>query len=376
VTVPQVTKRDYYEILGVSRSASDQEVKSAYRQMALKFHPDRNPENKEAEEKFKEAAEAYSVLSDPQKRAAYDQYGHAGVPSPASGGFDPNAFADFGDILGDFFGFGDLFGGSGARRRTRAHRGDDLRYDLELSFEDAVRGLSAEIQVPRQEVCHRCLGKGAEPGDMATCPACHGRGEMLYQQGFLSIRRTCSQCGGSGRIIRKACPQCRGEGYDITEDKLKVNIPAGVDNGTRLRLSGKGQAGINGGPPGDLYVFIKVQEHPVFERREKDLHCTIPINIAQAALGAEIEVPTLDGAQPLKIPEGTQSGAKFRLRNQGVPDVNGRGRGDLYVHMDVKVPSKLSREQRRLFEQLRETLPAENKPNERGLFEKVKDYFM
>lgn len=373
--MPEVTKRDYYEILGVSRSASEQEIKSAYRQMALKYHPDRNPQNAEAEEKFKEAAEAYSVLSDPQKRAAYDQYGHAGVSGAAGGGFDPNAFADFGDILGDFFGFGDLFGSSG-RRRTRAHRGDDLRYDLELTFEDAVRGMSAEIQVPRQEACHRCLGKGAEPGDMATCPSCHGRGEMLYQQGFLSIRRTCSQCGGSGRLIRKPCPQCRGEGYVVTEDKLKVNIPAGVDNGTRLRLSGKGQAGINGGPPGDLYVFIKVQEHPIFERREKDLHCTIPVNIAQAALGAEIEVPTLDGAQPLKIPEGTQSGATFRLRHLGVPDVNGRGRGDLYVHIEVRVPQKLTREQRKLFEQLRETLPAENKPSERGLFEKVKDYFM
>jgi molecular chaperone DnaJ len=373
--VPEVTKRDYYEILGVSKNASDQEVKSAYRQMALKYHPDRNPQNAEAEEKFKEAAEAYSVLSDPQKRAAYDQYGHAGVSGAAAGGFDPNAFADFGDILGDFFGFGDLFGSSG-RRRTRAQRGDDLRFDLELTFEDAVRGMSAEIQVPRQETCHRCLGKGAEPGDMTTCPSCHGRGEILYQQGFLSIRRTCSQCGGSGRAIRKPCPQCRGEGFVLTEDKLKVNIPAGVDNGTRLRLSGKGQAGINGGPPGDLYVFIKVQEHPIFERREKDLHCTIPINIAQAALGAEIEVPTLDGTQPLKIPEGTQSGATFRLRHQGVPDVNGRSRGDLFVHVDVKVPQKLTREQRKLFEQLRETLPTENKPSERGLFEKVKDYFM
>lgn len=371
-----MTKRDYYEVLGVGRTASDQELKSAYRQMALKFHPDRNPDNHAAEETFKEAAEAYSVLSDPQKRAAYDQYGHAGLSSVASSGFDPNAFADFSDILGDFFGFGDLFGGSGGRRRTRAQRGDDLRYDLELSFEDAVRGMAVEIQIPRQEVCHRCLGKGAEPGDLATCSACRGRGEMIYQQGFLSIRRTCSQCGGAGQVARKACPECRGQGYTTSQDKLKVNIPAGVDNGTRLRLSGKGQAGANGGPPGDLYVFIKVEEHPVFERRDKDLHCTIPINIAQAALGVEIEVPTLDGTQPLKIPEGTQTGASFRLRHQGVPDVNGHGRGDLYVHVQVKVPGKLTREQRKLFEQLKETLPAENKPSERGLFEKVKDYFM
>lgn len=371
-----MSKRDYYEVLGVSRGVSEQELKSAYRQMALRFHPDRNPDNEEAEEKFKEAAEAYAVLSDPQRRAAYDQFGHAGVPSAASAGFDPNSFADFSAILGDFFGFGDLFGGSGGRRRTRAQRGDDLRYDLELSFEDAVRGMSAEIQVPRRETCHRCLGKGAEPDDLVTCPICRGRGEMIYQQGFLSIRRTCSQCGGAGRIIRRACPQCRGEGYTVAKEKLKVNIPAGVDSGTRLRLSGKGQSGANGGPPGDLYVFIQVEEHPIFERREKDLHCTIPINVAQAALGAEIEAPTLDGAQPLKIPEGTQSGATFRLRHLGVPDVNGHGRGDLYVHVEVKVPAKLTRDQRKLFEQLKETLPAENKPAQRGLFEKVKDYFM
>jgi molecular chaperone DnaJ len=371
-----VTKRDYYEVLGVGRNASEQELKSAYRQAALKFHPDRNPDNREAEETFKEAAEAYSVLGDPQKRAAYDQYGHAGLSRVASSGFDPNTFADFSDILGDFFGFGDLFGGPGGRRRTRAQRGDDLRYDLELSFEDAVRGMSVEIQIPRQEVCHRCLGKGAEPGDLATCSACRGRGEMIYQQGFLSIRRTCSQCGGAGQVARKACPQCRGQGHTTSPDKLKVNIPAGVDNGTRLRLSGKGQPGANGGPPGDLYVFVKVEEHPVFERRDKDLHCTIPINVAQAALGVEIEVPTLDGAQPLKIPEGTQTGATFRLRHQGVPDMNGHGRGDLCVHVQVKVPPKLTREQRKLFEQLKETLPAENQPSERGLFEKVKDYFM
>jgi molecular chaperone DnaJ len=370
-----VTKRDYYEILGVTRNASDQELKSAYRQMALKIHPDRNPNNNEAEEKFKEAAEAYGVLSDPQKRAAYDQYGHAGVSGAAAAGFDPNAFSDFGDILGDFFGFGDLFGGSG-RRRTRAQRGEDLRFDLELTFEDAVRGMSAEIQVPRREACYRCQGKGAEPGDLATCPACHGRGEVIYQQGFLSIRRTCSQCGGAGRIIRKACSQCRGEGFTTSEEKLKVNIPAGVDNGTRLRLTGKGQGGINGGPPGDLYVFITVQEHSIFERQEKDLHCTVPINLAQAALGAEIDIPTLDGTQPLKVPEGTQSGATFRLRHQGVPDVSGHGRGDLFVHVAVTVPFKLTKEQRKLVEQLRETLPTENKPAERGLFEKVKDYFM
>ncbi len=366
-------KRDYYEVLGIGRNASDQELKSAYRQLALKLHPDRNPGNKAAEEEFKEAAEAYSVLSDPQKRAAYDNYGHAGVSGAAWQGFDPNTFADFSDILGDFFGFSDLFGGG--RRRTRAQRGEDLRYDLEVSFEDAVRGMSADIQVPRQESCSRCQGKGAEPGDLVRCQTCHGRGEVIYQQSFLSIRRTCPNCGGSGQITRNPCAQCRGEGYTKKQEKLKINIPAGVDTGTRLRLSGKGQPGAKGGPPGDLYVFIKVEEHPIFERRDNDLHCTIPLNVAQAALGAEIQAPTIDGVQPLRIPEGTQSGATFRLRNQGVPDVNGRGRGDLYVHIQVQVPAKLTREQKKLFEQLRDMLPADNKPHERGLFEKVKDYF-
>ncbi len=370
-----VTKRDYYEVLGVGRDASDQELKTAYRQMALRYHPDRNPGDREAEEKFKEAAEAYGVLSDAQKRAAYDAYGHAGVATAAGGGFDPNAFADFSDILGDFFGFGDLFGGGG-RRRSRTQRGEDLRYDLEISFDDAVRGMAAEIQVPRQQVCSKCHGKGAEPGDLATCATCRGRGEVIYQQSFLSIRRTCPNCGGAGQTIRKPCAQCHGQGYTRSQEKLRVNIPAGVDDGSRLRLAGKGQPGANGGPPGDLYVFLKVQQHPIFEREENDLHCRIPINIAQAALGAEIEVPTLDGPQPFQLPEGTQSGTKFRLKNLGVPDVNGRGRGDLYVHIDVRIPAKLTREQKKLFEQLRETLPVENQPHERGLFDKVKDYFM
>jgi molecular chaperone DnaJ len=374
-----VSKRDYYEVLGVPREASDQELKSAYRKLALQHHPDRNPGDADAEENFKEAAEAYAVLSDAQKRAAYDRFGHQGLSGAASGGgFDPSAFSDFSDILGDFFGFGDLFGnGGGGRRRNRASRGEDVRYDLEISFEDAVRGMSAEIQIPRQEACSRCNGKGAEPQDgLVTCPMCRGRGEVIYQQSFLSIRRPCSQCNGTGHIVRRPCTQCRGEGYKRVDRKLKVNIPAGVADGMRLRLSGEGQPGANGGPHGDLYVFIKVQEHPVFEREGNDLHCVIPVNVAQAALGVEIEVPTLDGRQPLKIPEGTQSGSKFKLRNQGVPDVNGRGRGDLWIHVDVRVPSKLTKEQRKIFEQLMITLPAENEPTKKGVFEKVRDFFM
>lgn len=374
-----MSKRDYYEVLGVGRDAAEQEIKGAYRKLALQHHPDRNPDNPESEEKFKEASEAYSVLSDAQKRAAYDRFGHAGVQGAgAQPGFNPDAFADFSDILGDFFGFGDLFGGGGGgRRRNRAQRGEDVRYDLEISFEEAVFGMPAEIQVPRMEKCGHCEGTGSEPGSgPTTCPTCHGRGEVLYQQSFLSIRRTCSTCGGAGQIIKNPCSECRGQGYVQKQNKLKVNIPAGVDDGTRLRLSHEGQPGANGGPPGDLYVFLKVKPHAFFERKEQDLHCTIPINVAQAALGAEIDVPTLEGPHKLKIPEGSQSGAKFRLRNKGVARLNGSGRGDQYVHLDVKIPARLNREQRKLFEQLRESLPVDNAPAEKGLFEKVKDYFM
>jgi molecular chaperone DnaJ len=374
-----VTKRDYYEVLGLGKDCGDQEIKSAYRKLALKYHPDRNPDDPGAEDKFKEASEAYSVLSDVQKRATYDRFGHAGLQGAAGAGpgFNPEAFTDFSDILGDLFGFGDLFGGGGRGRRSRAQRGEDVRYDLEISFEEAVFGLPAEIQVPRLEPCGRCHGKGSEPGSGPTaCPTCHGRGEVIYQQSFLSIRRTCSTCGGSGQIIRNPCSECHGQGYKQVQRKLKVNIPAGVDDGTRLRLSQEGQPGVNGGPHGDLYVFIKVREHSFFERKDQDLHCTIPVNIAQAALGCEIEIPTLEGPHKLKIPEGSQNGAQFRLRNKGVPVLNGSGRGDLLVHLDVKIPHRMTREQKRLLEQLREILPVDNAPAEKGLFEKVKDYFM
>jgi len=370
-----VSKRDYYEVLGIERDADDQTIKSAYRKLALQYHPDRNPDNPDAEEKFKECADAYSVLSDSQKRATYDRFGHAGLQGQGAQGFDPNAFADFGDILGDFFGFGDLFGGG--RRRSRAQKGEDVRYDLEIGFEDAVFGMSAEIQVPRMEACDRCQATGAEPGSgSATCPTCHGRGQILYQQSFLSVRRTCHTCNGSGQIVRNQCRQCRGQGYRQVVRKLKINIPAGVDEGTRLRMSHEGQPGANGGPPGDLYVVLKVKEHAFFERQENDLHCTIPINLAQAALGADIEVPTLEEPYRLRVPEGTQNGAMFRLRGKGVPSVNGTGRGDIQVHIDVKIPTRLTRDQRKILEQLRDTLPVENQPAEKSLLGKVKDYFM
>lgn len=368
-----VSKRDYYEILSVSRDADDQTIKSAYRRLALQYHPDRNPENHEAEEKFKEAAEAYSVLCDPQKRAAYDRFGHQGVPTAAGGGFDPNDF-DLGDLLSQF-GFGDIFGG-GRGRPNRATRGDDTRYDLEISFEDAVFGTTVEIQLPRTETCDRCRGEGAEPGTgTVTCSACKGRGEQLYQQGFLSVRRTCSQCRGAGKIIKSRCVECRGSGVKQTSRKLKVNIPPGVADGNRLRLVQEGQAGTNGGPNGDLYVFLKVKEHAFFERHENDLHCVIPINFAQAALGCEIAVPTLGQPHKLRIPEGTQSNAEFRIRSQGVASVNGHGRGDLIVHVEVRTPTRLNRDQKKLLEQLASTLPLENEPKEKGLFDKVRDYF-
>lgn len=376
-----VAKRDYYEVLGVTRDADEQALKSAYRKLALQHHPDRNPDNADAEDKFKEAAEAYGVLSDAQKRAAYDRFGHQGVQ--ANGGFDPNAYADFSDILGDLFGFGDLFGGGGGRqRRTRQQRGEDLRFDLDIEFEQAVFGMQADVQVPRLEVCTTCGGKGAEPGTgVVTCTTCKGRGEVLFQQSFLTIRRTCPDCGGSGEKVKSPCKDCRGQAYKRVDRKLQIKVPAGVDNGTRLRLQYEGQPGANGGPNGDLYVVLKVNDHAFFERRENDLHCTIPVNVAQAALGAEVEVPVITQpgqaarTETVRIPEGSQSGSRFRVRNQGVPHVNGHGRGDLYVHLDVRVPSRLNRQQRELFEKLRETLPVENEPSEKGLFDRVKDYF-
>ena len=359
------TKRDYYEVLSVARDAAEGDIKSAYRKLALQHHPDRNPGNHDAEEKFKEAAEAYSVLSDGQKRASYDRFGHQGVASAAGGGHDAQGFPDLNDILENMFGFGmgDPFGGArgnGGQRRTRQQRGEDLRYDLEISFEDMMKGMAAEIQVPRMEACNRCKGKGAEPEDgIVTCPMCKGAGEVRFQQGFLQIRRTCSQCNGRGQIIRRPCKECKGEGY----------------NRTQLRLSQEGQPGANGGPPGDLYVVIRVGEHPVFERNEYDLHCTVPINLAQAALGASVEVLTFDGVQTVKIPEGAQPALRVRLKGLGIRHVNASGRGDLFVHLDVRVPQKLTKEQRRLLEQLREILPVENEPAEKGILDKVRDYF-
>jgi molecular chaperone DnaJ len=372
---------DYYELLEVTRESSPEQIKSAYRKAALKWHPDRNPENKkEAEEKFRGVSEAYSILSDPQKRAIYDRYGHAGLNSRgvSPGGFNETIFEEFHDILGDFFGFEGVFGGgSGRRSRTRGQRGSDLRYDLSLGFEEAATGVTTKIRLERFENCEACQGTGAKPGSgMTSCRTCEGRGKMIYQQGYFSVSRSCPSCQGTGQAIRDACVSCRGQGRMQRERTLEVGIPAGVDSGTRLRMAGQGEPGTNGGGPGDLYIFLEVKEHAFFERRGADLYCTIPVSFPQAALGTKLKVPTLSGDTELEIPEGTQSGQLFRIKAKGLPNPHG-GRGDLYVNIRVVVPSKLSRDLRHTLEQLGQTMKVENKPSERAsnFFDKVKDIF-
>jgi molecular chaperone DnaJ len=378
--MPKGTQRDYYEVLAVSRTASVEEIKGAYRKAALKWHPDRSPENKaEAEVKFRECTEAYSVLSDQQKRQIYDTYGHAGLSSAGAGpGFDNTVFQDFHDIFGDFFGFEDLFGGGGRRGRSRAQRGADLRYDMTLSFEEASSGVTTKIKLPRQEYCEACNGTGAKKGTgVQSCQTCAGRGQVAYQQGFFTITRTCPACQGAGQIVRERCPECRGLGRFEREKTIELRIPPGVDTGTRLRVGGEGEPGPNGGPAGDLYVVLDVKEHPFFERRGADLYCTIPLSIAQASLGTELQVPGLNGEEKLKIPEGTQSGAVFRIKGKGLADPRGGGKGDLYYHVRVLTPTKLTREQRKLMEQLGYTIRVDNKPADRNssIFDKVKDIF-
>jgi molecular chaperone DnaJ len=380
-----VSKRDYYAVLGVGKSASDQDIKSAYRKLALQYHPDRNPGDKAAEDKFKEAAEAYSVLADSDKRARYDRFGHAAVSGAAAnaGGFDPTIFAEFDDIfgsIGDIFGLGGMFGG---RRRGGAQRGADLRYDLEITFEQSATGLETAIQIPRQETCTTCQGSGAAAGSApTTCPQCRGNGQLRYQQGFFTVARTCGQCRGTGRVVAKPCQTCHGAGTVEQLRKLTVKIPPGIASGQRLRLTGEGEAGSQGGPSGDLYVVIAVHEHPFFHREGNDLACQIPINFTTLALGGEIKVPSIQGdEETLKIPEGTMTGSVFTLRGKGMPDVSGRGRGDLYVTVQAITPRKLSREQKKLLEQLAATLPPQQfeptprETDDRGLFDKVKDIF-
>jgi molecular chaperone DnaJ len=378
LTLNTNTKRDYYEILGVSRAASDVEIKSAYRKLAMQYHPDRNPNNPDAEEKFKECSEAYAVLADQDKRARYDRFGHAGVAGAAgAAGFDPTVFQDFGDIFGDFFGFGDLFGGGASGRgRSRAQRGADLREDLTLEFDEAVFGTETQVTVRRHEACQDCKGSGAAPGKApVACRTCAGRGQVRYQQGFFSIARTCTTCQGTGSVITDPCPKCKGQGRTLSQKKIQVNIPAGVEDGTRIRYASLGEAGYFGGPPGDLYIVLHVKEHPFFEREGNDLRCVIPISFSQAALGTEIKVPTIDGEHLLKVPDGTQSGTTFRVRNKGVPVLNGHGKGDLFVEVRVQVPSKLNKRQRELLQEFDGMTQIENTPQRRTLLGKVKDIF-
>jgi len=370
------SKRDYYEVLSVGRTATDQEIKSAYRRLAVKYHPDKNPNDASAEEKFKEAAEAYSVLSDAEQRRRYDRLGHAGVSSSAgAGNWGAPGFGGIEDILGDLFGFGDVFGGArGGTRRSTAQRGADLRYDLEISLEEAAKGMTAQLRIPRLETCETCKGSGAKAGTQPeNCSTCSGSGQVRYQQGFFSVARTCHVCRGAGRTVKDPCETCSGAGRVEREKQMEVKIPAGVETGSRLRVSGEGESGVQGGAPGDLYVVIHVAEHDQFERQGSNLYEAVPITFAQAALGADIMVKTLDDEEKLKIPMGTQTGTVFRLRGKGMPALGGRGKGDLFVSVTVMTPTSLTREQRKLLEQLAEV---ENKDLEdKGLVDKVRDIF-
>jgi len=372
-----INKRDYYEVLGVSRSATDQELKTSYRRLAHQYHPDKNQSDPEAEEKFKEAAEAYAVLSSSEQRQRYDRFGHAGVSSgAASGAWGAPGFGGIEDILGDLFGFGDVFGAGGrpGSRRSASQRGADLRYDLEITLEQAAVGMTAQLRIPKLETCDTCKGSGAAAGTKPeTCRTCQGAGQVRFQQGFFSVSRTCSTCRGIGQVINSPCEACRGAGRVEHEKSIEVRIPAGVETGSRLRLQAEGESGAYGGPPGDLYVVIHVAEHEQFERQGNNLYSSIPITFAQAALGAEVNVNTLNGDQSLKVPAGTQTGTVFRVRGQGMPVLGGRGKGDLFVSVSVMTPTSLTREQRKLLEQLAkfETKDLEDKK----LVDKVRDIF-
>jgi molecular chaperone DnaJ len=373
-----VTKTDYYDLLGVSKTATEQELKTAYRKLAMQYHPDRNPNNPEAEAKFKECSEAYSVLNDAEKRAAYDRYGHAAF-SAGGGGASPFQGAGFGgqdvsDIFGDIF--GEMFNMGGNRKASRVQRGRDLRYDMSLEFTEAVFGVEKEITVRRAEMCPHCMGSGAATGKAAaTCPQCKGAGQMRFQQGFFSVARTCPQCGGTGTVISDPCKTCNGQTVVEREHKILVKVPAGVEQDTRIRYQGEGEAGRYGGPAGDLYVVLSVKKHKFFERDGDDLHCVMPISFPQAALGTELEIETLEGKETIKVPEGVQSGKEFRLRGKGVPHLNERGKGDLIVEVRVATPTRLTKQQRELVKQLSETMVVENEPESRGLFDKMKDIF-
>ena len=375
-----MAKRDFYEVLGISRSASDDEIKKAYRKLAMKHHPDRNPDNPKAEENFKEVKEAYEILSDSQKKAAYDQYGHAGVDQQAGmGGFGgAGGFGGFSDAFGGIF--DEIFGGGrGGRGGSNVYRGADLRYNLEITLEQAAFGAEIKIRTPTMEVCEPCKGSGAKPGSSpTTCPTCQGSGQVRMQQGFFSIQQPCPKCQGSGRIISDPCTSCHGEGRIKRQKTLAVKIPAGVDQGHRIRLVGEGEHGVNGGPAGDLYVQIVLKAHPVFQRDHDDLHCEMPVSFTTAALGGEIEIPTLDSAAKLKIPAETQSGKVFRLRGKGIRGLRNNTHGDLFCHVVVETPVNLTEKQKQLLRDLEETTQANaghHNPRAKSWMNKVKDFF-
>ncbi len=373
-----MAKRDFYEILGVAKTASEDEIKKSYRKLAMKYHPDRNPDNKEAEEKFKEVKEAYEMLTNPEKREAYDRYGHAGVDPNSGmggGGFGAGGFGDaFGDIFGDIFG-----GGRGRSAGPQVYRGADLRYNLEITLEQAAAGFDTTIRVPSWDKCDTCHGSGAKPGTQpVTCSTCHGHGQVRMQQGFFSIQQTCPKCHGSGKIIPEPCAACGGAGRIKRNKTLEVKIPAGIDNGMRIRSSGNGEPGTNGGPPGDLYVEIHIKPHEVFQREGDDLHCEMPISFTKAALGGEIEVPTLGGKVSFTIPEGTQTGKTFRLKGKGVKGVRSGYAGDLFCHVVVETPVKLTDKQKDLlkeFDRLTKEGGSKHSPQSKGWMDKVKDFF-
>ena len=378
-----MSKRDYYEVLGVNKGASDDDLKKAYRRLAMKFHPDRNPDDKSAEAQFKEVKEAYEILSEPNKRAAYDQYGHAGVDPSMGGGFGgfggggAGGF-DFGNIFEEIFrgGGGGGFSGGGRGGRSQVYRGADLRYDLEVSLEEAAKGSQTRIRIPTETNCETCKGSGARPGTSSkTCGTCKGSGQVRMQQGFFSVQQTCPHCHGSGKVIEDPCTDCHGPGRKRENKTLEIKIPAGVNDGDRIRLSGEGEAGVNGGPSGDLYVQISLKQHELFTRDGDDLHCEIPITMTTAALGGDIDVPTLDGTASLRIPEETQTGKIFRLRGKGVKGMRSGVEGNLYVHVVVETPVNLNSEQKDLLRQLQESMGEHHSPKEGGWQQKLKNFF-
>jgi len=373
-----VAKRDYYEILAVSRDIDANGLKKSYRKIALKYHPDRNPDDPEAEEMFKEASEAYSVLSDSEKRRHYDQFGHS--MGGGGGGFQSQDFGSFGDLFSDLFGDAFGFGGGGGRRRGRGQRGADLRYNLEIDLAEVLSKIEKQLEIPKMRGCETCEGSGARPGtERSTCAQCGGAGQMIFQQGLFRIQRPCDACGGEGEVIRDACPDCRGAGRVEGRQTISVTIPPGVSEGSRLRLSGEGEAGISGGPPGDLYVVISVKEHPFLNREEQNLICEVPVSFVQAALGAEVEVPTLEGVESLRVPAGTQNGETFRLRGKGLPSLRSSVRGDQYVRIFVEVPTKLNAREREILEEFAQESGSEvskgSHPVVYGFMEKLRHLF-